>query len=104
MRVQVVTYFGEDGEELSRSTKDFSILPEDDDPDSFEEAQIYLRENVLEVYESDGVDIIPRDGEDLDVDTIAVWELPEWFDTRDEALDFLDEFIPEIENWLSDLE
>jgi hypothetical protein len=104
MRVQIITYFGSDGDELIKNTRDFQILSEEEDPDSFEEAMIYLRENVLDVYEGDGIDIRARDGEDIDTETLACWELPEWFDSRHDAQAFLAEFIPEIENWLSDLE
>lgn len=106
MRVQVITYHGSNGEELSRSTKDFSLPSEEEDEDSFAEAVTYLQENIIDAYESDGVDIEVRseDEHEKDVDTLAVWELPEWFDTKKDAKLFLAEFIPEIESWISDLE
>jgi hypothetical protein len=104
MRVKVTVYYG-DGTPMVKQTKSYSLHSQEEDPESFDEANDYLTEQVLEPYASDGYDF-EDDEEELAVgkDYVAAWVLLDVFDTRGEAKEFLSDLMPEIDGALADLE
>lgn len=105
MRVRVTVFYGDEGLPLSKETKAFQILEEDEDEESFTEAKDYLAEAVLEPYSDDGYELEDDEEEEaIGTDYLAAWVLPTWFDTRAEAREFLEQIKDDCEAALSDLE
>jgi hypothetical protein len=105
MRVRVTVYYGEEGLPLSRESKEYQLLQQNEDAESFGEALDFITEQVLEPYQSNGHDLEDDEEEmSIGVDYLAAWFLPDWFDTRADAKDFLKELMVEVNSAMSDLE
>jgi len=103
MQVQI-TVFDDSGNPITRSSEDFDLLTEEEDPDSWIEAQDYLTENVLEPLQTQGFDIEEDEDDAVGVDLLAAWVIPEWFDSLTDALTALGIIVAECNSYLADLE
>jgi hypothetical protein len=105
MRVKVTVYYGDEGKPLTEETKEHPLVTEEEDEDSYQEAKDHLTEMILEPYQTDGFDLEDDEDEDaVGTDYLMAWVLPEWFETKQEAREFLDQIIEDIDATLADLE
>jgi len=105
MRVKLTVLYDDGDNSLSRSTKDYDLPTEDNDPGSFQEAVDYLTENLIEPYSDDGYEL-EEDEEEIAIGTdyAGAWVAVEPFDSRAEAKAFLRLFINDASTLMSDLE
>lgn len=105
MRVKITVLYDEGEESLTRETKKFDLMTVEDDEDSFQETKDYLEENLVEAYADDGYELEPdEDEEAIGTDYAGAWTIPEPFESRGEAKEFLEQIIKDTEALLADLE
>jgi hypothetical protein len=105
MRVRVTVYYGEEGQALTKETRRYQLLTQDEDLESYDEALDYLTEAFLDPYNSDGYEFEDDEEEAaVGTDYLAAVLLPEWFDDREEAKEFLMQAIRDADQVLADLE
>lgn len=105
MRVKVTVHYGDDDKSMSSETEEYQILPEDEDPESYDEALDHLTDSVIEPYQSDGYDFEDDEEEvSIGTDYLASLILYEPFNDKAEAEAFLDQIIRDCDQALADLE
>ena len=106
MRVKITVFYGEEERLISKETRNYDLPTRDEDEGSYFELQDHLTENILEPYAEDGYDLEDDDEEDASIGTdyVAAWVLPNPFESKSEALAFLDDILGDTNLALADLE
>ena len=98
MKVRVTVMYDYGDKSLMKETADFDI--EEDDTEA---ALEHLNENLLEPYGTDGHPLENDPEEITGGDFLAIWILADPLDSRDEAVEFIDQLIEDAEAILGDL-